>query len=313
LYLTVRYCRKGVKEPDRKDPDIWFYHAPIIPILDAQQEENVTDADMTDFTWRPGREGEPIVDVNNPQAIATEEEMTRTFHPKSDGFAAEKDAILARLLKFHWQEELAERGFQIVVVGDITAIGDHCGFNSDTRYGLIPYLSMILDRSSNFGGKPMRYRFNGRNTCGYSGDKDHEIYPRMKTIGDIGTWALTSPFLKMTHVGTIVPVMLGSKDIMNGRSLEEMKAEMHDFLHQLWTQNPKAVVLLGTVPMHGDPEDKGHEFWPKQKKIIRWNAYLAAIATYYATKENRAIVSRIPCANSIWQPLTRHTNRSRCT
>jgi hypothetical protein len=42
--------------------------------------------------------------------------------------------------------------------------------------------------------------------------------------------------------------------------------------------------------MHGDPDDKGHEFWPKQKNIIKWNAYLSGIANYYSTTQNPPIV-----------------------
>lgn len=247
---------------------------------------------MVDFTWQPGKPGEPTANISDPKAMASEEEKTRTFHPRPDGFGAEKDAVLAKLLRRSWQEQLAERAFQIVVVGDISALGDHCGFDSETRYGFIPYLNTILNRPANFGGKEMHYGFRGDNNCGYSGDKGHEIWPELKTIGQIAATALRSRFLHTDQwpFGTVVPLMVGSKDIMNGRSLDDMKADLNKFLQELWKINPTAVVLLGTVPMHGDPDDKGDEFWPKQKKIIEWNAYLANITNFYSTTESRSIV-----------------------
>jgi hypothetical protein len=224
-----------VKEPDRDNKDTWFFHAPFNPLLDDQQTGNDTNTsrtDMTDFTWQSGRQGESYLNISDPKALASREDKTRSFHPQPDGFKAESDIILSKLDRVGGQKNLADRAFQIVTSGDITAIGDHCGFNSETRYGLIQYLNAILARPGNFGGKEMHYRFNGRNTCGYSGDKNHEIWPDLKTIGQIAAVALSSQWLKLP-VGTVVPLMVGSKDIMNGRSLDDMKAELTTFLEKL--------------------------------------------------------------------------------
>ncbi|KAH7130031.1 hypothetical protein B0J11DRAFT_577585 [Dendryphion nanum] len=276
-----RFCRKGVVEPAKDDAKIWFFHAPGNPFLADQTNNDTQNNSMEDFTWRPGRPGELPLDVNNPRVMATQEEKTRTFHPKPDGFEAEKDAILSKMIRLQWQEELADRTFQIIVVGDITAIGDHCGFNGEIRYGLIPYLDKILGHAGNFKGKDMLYGFNGRNSCGYSGDRNHEIWPELKTIDEIAGWVLLSPYLRLDRyrMGTVLPIMVGSKDIMNGRSLDDMKVDMHAFLQNLWMANPKIVVLLGTIPMHGDPEDKDTNFGQSRNRSSSGTLILPELRT----------------------------------
>ncbi|KAF2680365.1 hypothetical protein K458DRAFT_434464 [Lentithecium fluviatile CBS 122367] len=296
-YLDHRFCREGIHEPDEHH-DTWFFHLKILgsnedPIeVDMSQKDNETYIDeLIPMTWTPGKNGDAPFDENDPIQVENKETQTRTFHPKPDGFRAETKALVDMLYQDELQTGLAGKGMFLMCVGDITSLGEHVGFDAETRYGYLPYLDHILNRWANFGGQ-LRHRFIGRNHGYYGGDYDSEIYPFVESLGHLAGRMRTNPLL--THPiyqgRIVIPMMVGAKDLLMGRKVDDMLPEMHWMLQEIWSKDKNAVVLLATIPMIGEQNDRGDEFWPLQRAVIEWNSRLAALVSYYARKEKRPIV-----------------------
>ncbi|KAF2871847.1 hypothetical protein BDV95DRAFT_606418 [Massariosphaeria phaeospora] len=304
-YMNHRFCTDGVKEPARKNVDTWFFHAPLNPLIPGQ-ENNETYLEevmkLYPLTWQPGRPGEPEFDAsgtgdsedtpfdpNNPAHLLASEKITKTFHPKPPGFNAEKDGVMYELYRRNHQRQLSDKSLNILCIGDFSAFGEGYEYITPDRYGFIPYLQSILMHSDNFDNKPVRHKFTGSQKTGYAGDVGHEIYPSGKFYKDIARKAASS-FEFQQAIGKVVPIMMGAKDMQLGRSVDDVLPEIHWLLSKIWAYDKSAVVLLLSVPMMGDPTDDGHEWWPVQRKIIEFNAQLAQIANYYATRDKRSIV-----------------------
>lgn len=296
-FLDHRFCRDGVKEPDADNKETWFFHLQIFgsndqPKFDESQKDNETYVDeFIPMTWTPGRNGEPPFDENDPIQVENEETRTRTFHPKPDGFRAETENLINTLYQFTRQKGLAGKNMFFICIGDITSLGEHRGFRSRTRFGYIPYLDKILNNNGNFGGE-LRHNFIGREGGQYSGDYRHEIYPWASSLGDIAAAVAASPHLSnpLLQGRMVIPIMVGAKDLMLGRKVDDILPDLHSLLRNIWTKDSHAVVLLATIPMMGDLSDNGDEFWPLQRAVIEWNARIAALVNYYARKENKPIV-----------------------
>jgi lysophospholipase L1-like esterase len=295
-YLDHRFCREGIKEPT-DDPDTWFFHLKIFGSngqseFDESQKDNETYIDeISSMTWTPGKNGEPPFDENDPVQVENEETRTRTFHPKPAGFKAEAKNLIDMLYEDTLQTGLAGKHMYFLCIGDVTSLGEHRGFRAETRFGYIPYLDKILNRQGNFDGE-LRHQFIGREGGQYAGDYFHEIYPWASSLGQIATAAVGSPFLHnpLLRGRIVVPIMLGAKDLMLGRKVDDVLPELHWLLKEIWKADDRAVVLLATIPMMGDFDDEGDEFWPLQRAAIEWNAKIAALVNYYARKEKRPIV-----------------------
>ena len=294
-YLDHRFCRQGVKEPAHEDPDTWFFHLKISGSggkegFDESQNDNRTYIESL-MTWTPGRNGEPSFDENDPVQVQNEETRTRTFHPKPAGFQVEAKNLVDMLYEDTLQTGLGGKNMFIMCVGDITSLGEHRGFHSETRFGYLPYLDKILNRNGNFDGE-LRHRFVGNQGGQYAGDYDHEIYPWARSLGSIAQEVANSHYLDdaTTKGRMVIPIMLGAKDLLIGRRVDDILPELHWLLKQIWWKDDKAVVLIATLPMIGEMGDKGDEFWPLQRTIIEWNANIANIVNYYARKEDRPIV-----------------------
>jgi hypothetical protein len=85
-------------------------------------------------------------------------------------------------------------------------------------------------------------------------------------------------------------MMVGAKDLLIGRKVDDMLLELQRFLTGIWVEDDHAVVLLDTIPMIGELNDNGDEFWPLQRSVIEWNARLAGLVNFYAQSEKRPIV-----------------------
>lgn len=294
-YLDHRFCREGVSEPAHEDPDTWFYHFQFFGAdgkggFDESQTDNRIYIESL-MTWTPGRNDAPPFDEHDPVQVQGEEARTRTFHPKPAGFQAEADNLVDALYENIRQTGLAGKNMFIMCVGDITSLGEHLGFQAETRFGYLPYPDRILNRHGNFHGEVI-HRFVGSQGGEYTGDYEHEIYPWASSLREIAprvarSGTLGHPIMKGRMV---IPMMLGAKDLLLGRKVDDILLELHWLLKEIWYKDEKAVVLIATLPMIGEMNDEGDEFWPLQRAIIEWNANIANIVNYYARKEKRPIV-----------------------
>lgn len=83
---------------------------------------------------------------------------------------------------------------------------------------------------------------------------------------------------------------MGAKDLQNQRPISEILDDVNEQLNAIYKVDKKAVVLLGSVPMMGDPIDDGSEFWGAQRAILQFNSELAKIANYDTRARNRKVV-----------------------
>lgn len=302
-----RFCRNGVKEPERKDPKTWFYHIPF-KVVSENQQSNETYLDLVleryPFAWQPGDPGEPKVnsnpqnsvdsddtpfDPNDPAQLIASEKQIRTFHPKPDGYAAEAEELKFMLYRRNYQRKLSDKRFSILCIGDFSAFGEGHDHVDSTRYGFMPWLKAELDHAENFGNRPVMHDFIGSQRTGYSGDMGHEIYPDGRWYRQIAHWAAsTSEFQK--SIGKVVPIMMGAKDLQNETPIKEILPHVHWLLAEVWKYDPTAIVLLASAPMMGYPQDDGSEWYYTQKRVIEYNAQLAQIANYCARAQRQSIV-----------------------
>ncbi len=87
MYTNHRFCRQGINEPDRGNPDTWFFHLRIPrPADSVSAENNNTAAAIVEFnrifTWE------------GVDATAAPMWVTKTFHPTSAGFRETKNLIM---------------------------------------------------------------------------------------------------------------------------------------------------------------------------------------------------------------------------
>jgi hypothetical protein len=318
-YMDHRFCRDGVKEPNREDTNTWFWHLPKIP-LKADQENNQTYLDLVmeryPFTWEPGRSGKPQLNPNpiseseerpfdpeDPVHLLASERIVRTFHPTPNGFAAEVEELKATLYRRQNQRKLSDKRFSILCIGDFSAFGEGYDFVDPQRYGFISYLKGELDHAENFNNKPVTNDFIGSQRTGYSGDVGHEIYPHGRWYRQIAHWAAsTSEF--QASLGKVVPLMMGAKDLQNGTPVDEILGHVHWLLAEIWKFDKTATVLLASAPMMGYPEDDGSEWYFAQKRVIEYNAQLPQISNYYTQKDRRKIVYVHLSASQIYR--TKH-------
>jgi hypothetical protein len=253
-YMDHRFCRDGVKEPDRNNPDTWFFHASLSPLIESQKQ-NQTYLDLVmdryPFTWQPGRPGEPKFDEknladpneppfdpNNPVHLLATEKITRTFHPKPAGYAAEKEELKAALYRRINQRKLSDKRFRFLCIGDFSAFGSGSEYVTAERYGFIPYLHRTLTHADIFDNKPVMHDFVGSQRSGYAGDVRHEIYPHGRWYKQIAHWAAsTSEFQNIK--GKVVPIMMGAKDLQNQTPVDDILPNVHwcsrrfgDSIHQ---------------------------------------------------------------------------------
>ncbi|KAF2653161.1 hypothetical protein K491DRAFT_680761 [Lophiostoma macrostomum CBS 122681] len=313
-YNDHRFCREGVKEPDRKTEDTWFFHAPKVPVPKAQQNNETwinETVELWPLTWEPGRPGQPGLDLNaNPDEelppfdpnnithLLAKESIVRTFHPKPAGFDAEKEGLIYEIYKNEKQRDLTGRSLTILCIGDFSALGEGYENITPDRYGFIPYLHAMLNHDANFGGSPILHRFVGSQKTGYAGDVGHEIYPNGRYWKQIARYAASTAEFQ-SPLGKVILIMMGAKDIQLGRPVSDILPEVHWLLSEIWHYDESATVLLASVPMMGDIQDNGSEFWPTQKVIIELNAQFASIVNYYNRYGKKIIYVRLSATQQL--------------
>lgn len=303
-----RFCREGVDEVDDKNDDTWFYHAPQKLFGNPDQLSNQTYMDLASrrygFTWRPGRDGyppldltvpvdapQPPIDPQGPIGGVTTEQKVRTFHPKPAGFKAVEQGIL---YEFDQAERLERFGtqhipLQIMCIGDFSAAGDKSDPTAEVRYGFLPYLHAILRRRENFGDRAIAHIFIGTQTTGLTGDLHHEIYPEGRRWSDVTGWTSGTRYFTQTK-GKLIPIMMGAKDLERQRNIGEILKDVHELLDKIYDADEQAVVLLASVPVPGDPSDDGSVFSGAQRAAMELNAELAKVVNFHARSKNRKIV-----------------------
>ncbi|KAL2036528.1 hypothetical protein N7G274_010713 [Stereocaulon virgatum] len=142
LYTYHRFFRKNVIEPNRKDPNTWFFHLRIPGLVEETGAENnntgmgnVTVAGIAEsnctFTWEGvGGRGAPTW-------------VTKTFHRTSAGHRETKNAMMWKLYYVDVLESLAGIRIDLMVIGDIVAAGSH-NPQSEIYQGFCGHLRSIL-------------------------------------------------------------------------------------------------------------------------------------------------------------------------
>ncbi|ORY07658.1 hypothetical protein BCR34DRAFT_631030 [Clohesyomyces aquaticus] len=258
-YNNHRFCRPGVKEP-KNDPETWFFHLPWVLRIDENDEEgilqsldhnasisddNTANAIMDDFTWTPELQDDP----NKRSDSAW---LTKTFHPKPDGFASSANFDL---FKFYYHEELdklIKKRFLIMCVGDYLSLGKNVDPQNPDRYGYVSQLHGLLRYGATFHHDPwwegISHAFVGSRGDDYEGDFRREIYSMYDSIRQVTDALLGSPWNKREG-GKIVPVMVGHCELMMGRNPEDIIGNVRYLLDTIWRHDRDAVVLLAQVPI----------------------------------------------------------------
>lgn len=162
-------------EPDRGNPDTWFFHLRIPRAADSASAENnntamdnhtaaaVVEFNMT-FTW------EGVGATTAPMWV------TKTFHPISAGFRETKNLMMFKLHYNDALRALAGVPADIMVVGDVVAAGSY-NPQSETYQGFRCHLNAILGDFRLFPGGEMQRSFIGSQSAEYLGYLEHECYP----------------------------------------------------------------------------------------------------------------------------------------
>lgn len=283
FYSGHRFCREGVKEPDFRNKDSYFYH-----LLSPRQVE-VLEGKGKNLTKD---EAEDMVEKYYDQEVTTARmpvEVIKAFHPTPPGF---RTASLHVAAKFQYQaaaRSFASGGshFDLMVVGDHVAYASQDP-NSDIYQGFIPHLKAIF-RAPRFYGtpgtpamRPITPKFIGsRQPDNYNGE-DHDCW-QMATLERLGDELERSPALATKN--KVVVLMAGTVDVLYDLNLESAEERVKRLLSIILDKDKDALVLLVQVPMVGAAEDAtGKEWYPLQRRIINYNAMLAELANEYITR-----------------------------
>ena len=292
VYKDHRFCRQGVLEPSRGNPDTWFFHLRLPATADSSNAggngtgaQNNTNAALAQFentfTW----EG---------QSATRPTWVTKTFHPTSAGFRETKNFMWSKLYYDDLLYNLHGVPIDIMVVGDIVAAG---GYNpqSEIYQGFRGYLDSILKKGPLIPGGA-RQTFIGSQSAPYLGYLNHECYPDAD-LAKLYDSLKASPDLFLQR--KLVLLMAGTRDMLYGEDVANAPARLVKIIDLIFDNDPLAVVIVGQIPMIGLKED-GSTFFNLQRRVASYNAAIAAIVNRMSQEKGRRIL-KVHTSTTTWE------------
>lgn len=184
-------------------------------------------------------------------------------------------------------EGLQSKYLDIIVAGDSIPYGS--GDPRSPLYeGFIPHLSSILrDRELFPGG--VSHQFFGSQHGPYGNWHNHECYPGAK-LDDLYQHYRIS--LDMKAQNKIVLLTAGTYDVMeSGDDFDAavLVRKLRNIIELLYDMDRDAVIFVAQIPMVGSNDD-GHYFATLQRRIIAYNAEIAAMVNELRTRNNWRIM-----------------------
>lgn len=267
-----------MNEPDRDNRDTWFFHYKL-PL--TTNEDKVTQQQFDD----------DIKNYGDPKkAEDTPTRVVRTFHPKSAGHQAARDFMF---FKLNYNSIMADpNGLQSKHL-DIVVAGDSIPFASaDPRSpiyeGFIPHLSSIL-RDRTLFPNGVGHDFLGSQQAPYLTSHQHECYPGAR-LDDLYQHYRVS--LDMKLINKVILLSAGTYDVMESGddfSATTLVGKLRNIIELLFSMDSGAVIFVAQIPMVGSNDD-GHFFATLQRRVIEYNAEIAAMVNELRTQKKRRIM-----------------------
>ncbi|KAF2176814.1 hypothetical protein K469DRAFT_678092 [Zopfia rhizophila CBS 207.26] len=275
VYNGHRFCRAGVKEPNRHNRDVWFFH-----FLDGWLKEGSA-------TISAGANGD------NQTARVLPEWLAETFHPKSAGHRASKDLLYLKTKFEVFARRLSGKRKWIWMVGD-----DQCyasqRVDSDFYGGFREPLRQILGDPHFYGWDRFQNptdRFTPMwiGSQGHLGTQ-HDCY-RGAQINEIHDNIRDSDMHDEAYKQKVVILALGTMDVFLGYDLKNVHRRVGAILRTIFDHDPDAVVLLNHLPMFGKGT-QGENLDRKEglQRVVEFNARLSGLANYWRTRHNRRVL-----------------------
>ncbi|KAL9109640.1 MAG: hypothetical protein Q9227_005677 [Pyrenula ochraceoflavens] len=307
FYNNHRFCRQDVTEPDRNNPQTWFFN--LFSNSDgvtANNETTVTSANF-DATWHinsrtcnsTADQGE-FADTlpclisqaiangttdNNTVWPATPEAIQKTFHPRTQGFLStaqniQKDLLYEPVGQFG--SVLNNKHLRIMGIGDSLAFGiSDISYVAGYRETLYELLTSERTNRVEFVGTqhqgPEPYNsMEGYLTDGVTGVLDK--LQKNKAIQNLqpNIIILTAGFLDIKNI-----------DTNDYNSLQQLRTDLTSLVNYVFTACSSCTVLVGDIPPPPQPFQ-----WPAaadRKQRFQFNAMISEIVNQQATQNNRHI------------------------
>ncbi len=294
MYTNHRFCRQGVNEPDRGNPDTWFFHLRIPRPADSVSAENNNTA-MDNNTAAAIVEFNRTFTWEGVDATVAPMWVTKTFHPTSAGFRETKNLIMFKLHYDDALRALAGVPANIMVVGDVVAAG---GYNpqSETYQGFRGHLNSILGDYRLMPGGGMRRTFIGSQSAGYLGYLEHECYLDAN-LARLYDYLNVSPDIYLQR--KVVLLMAGTRDMVYDEEVADAPTRLVKIIDLIFDKDPSAVVIVGQIPMFGLQED-GSTFYGVQRRIASYNAAIAAIVNRMVQEQGGRIL-KVHTSTTTWE------------
>lgn len=277
-YNGHRFCTEGVKEPDRHEKKIWFFH-----LLNGWAK---SDEDHDKRQDTPPRGGDPDHDATTPEFLA------QTFHPKTAGFRASKDLLYLKLKFETFARKLLGKEKNVWVIGDAqcyqsSRVGSpYDGFQDELHYILRdPHFYGFRDHiPGDYGG--VITNFVG--SQGWSFHR-HDCYKGLQ-IDEIADEIWDSD-IHTQFQKKVVVLALGTMDLFYGIDLSKAHRRIGRILHRIFELDEDAVVFIHHLPMFGKNE-RGESLHEKEglQRVVEFNARISGLANYWRTRYGKRVL-----------------------
>jgi len=290
-YAGHRFCREGVTEPDRNNPNTWFFNyrsnpdtATVFGGIDPSgpaSDYSATNPNSCNVTDELGDQlacaisqmvaSGQLSGSQQVSAYTAGEARTKTFHPTTAGFgdvSAEIQQTLGYVSAITTGRGCpSANGLDLRVVG----IGDSitAGFQSSDSQG---YFTALDENLAVFvAGCPRNtYSFIGSQV---SGAFHHEGYSGF-TVSQIRTAVEGSGTLAQRP--NLILLMAGTNDLNQGRDPQATVQTLSGFIDYLFGQCPDATILVQHIPPIGY-QDFGAAMSAVQQNVMKYNAAISAM------------------------------------
>jgi hypothetical protein len=283
LYYIHRFCRDGVTEPDRNNPDTWFFH------LLGRQGEGRDDNPASSTADSVTTDMNKYYDNSTADLATAPPWVVKTFHPTSNGMAATSLYMIYPKLRYREAVQMTVgQTFDILVMGDIVPYASQDPA-SPIYQGFIPHLRSIF-RDLRYYGLPFgagtaSLTFLGSQQPDYLGAERHECYPGA-TIDILHTYFRNSPDSHLQN--KVVILQAGTTDLLYDVDVLHAAQRIYRLIRTIFSRDRNAVVLLGHIPMIGLGGD-GSTWYPLQRRVVAYNAHLSAVVDMMLSQGYRII------------------------
>lgn len=293
-YAGHRFCRAGVTEPDRNNPETWFFNLrsnadtatafggsnPTGP-ASAYQAIDPNSCQTTDEIGQQlacafsqlVNAGILSPDDQLPEYTAPES-RTKTFHPTTAGFGAVSAELQQRLNYVNYLRRrvgkcptLSGLSLRIVGIGDSITAGygssDGQGYFTvlDDNLNLLNIAPLCIPNQYSFIGSQMSGRFQNE---GYFG----------QTVSNIQASVTSSGILRQRP--NLILITAGTNDIHGGSDPLVTAQTLSLFVDYLFSQCPDATILVQHIPPIGY-HDFGALMSTVQQNVIKYNAAISVM------------------------------------